>query len=328
MHPAAVLVCLYIVFALFTGGISVAVLIGNRGSSTGSCCLPSSCNASLISSEYFRPPSGAGGVCEITASQAVQLGCPLAGEDSIVNCVVSNSSICDSLKGSSSVRTAGILGVCAPFSPVIGLLVGAAVLVMSASSGGGKSAGEFVVVIAVLVTLAMYISTTVFAGISYKELRTDSDNPYHMEPTQPCVASNATTGECTQWGAPAVVYASNSSQQVCPLAGKSAGVYGGKITGNVRTPIAMLYFFPLVFFGTCVLCVCVAVCAHKHAKSERMSEEEHHREVIHSSSDESLPRNNQSFVPKVTDAAEIKEHLLEKAIGVGGGVPMAAEPSL
>jgi hypothetical protein len=263
------LICLYLVLALFTGGISIAVLVGNKARSTGSCCLPSSCNASAVEEYNFRFPSN-NGACVVNDETAELLGCPTASANYTRGCRMSDPERCGSLEGSQYVFLAGAVGMASPFSPIIGALAGVALFITSSSSGGDF--GGFVLCISALCTVGMYTATTVFAGISYNRLK-NPDVPFHVIPTLRCVAENA-VGNCTEWSKDSVVFLPNTTVnttgELCALTNMTANVYGGNIAGNVRTPIAMLYFLPLVLLSLVVgvgLIVAVrAIIKHQLAK--------------------------------------------------------------
>lgn len=118
----------YIFFSLLVGSVSIAVLIGNKTSGTGSCCLPASCDTSRLPEGSFRPDSSRG-ICIIKSEAAEAMGCAETANNAVEEtCNVTDVGFCESFKSQSVVRTAGILGVCSPFSPIIGVALPSLVL--------------------------------------------------------------------------------------------------------------------------------------------------------------------------------------------------------
>jgi hypothetical protein len=164
--------------------------------------------------------------------------------------------------------------------------------------------------IIVLTTLAMYTSTTVFAGLSHSQLNTYVAFPYHVEPAQ-----NQSTGGCAKRlrTGPAVVFTTNFTApftRTCPLDKSPAAVYGGRITGNVQTPIAMLYFLPLAFAGGILLAIVLAIAVVEGRRRLRLAAAAGRAPdaTLAAMNDTSDPRNNKTFVAATTDheALELK----------------------
>ncbi len=269
MQPTLLLGLLVITFALILA-VSIAVLVGNSGSSSGSCCLPSSCSTSLlVDMDAFRPKA-VNGICQLSSEVAAQLGCPTAATDLIgTTCVVKHVEVCAQQASMtlvsdvrSYVRTAGILGVLLPCSPVIGVLfiifaqVALSLLSCEFGSTSIKYSYRSMVGIIVLTTFVMFIATAVFAGRGYHQLASSPGFLYHTEPVQACSSVNVSTGLCTNWTA---VLFESSASNVCPVASQPAAIFAGMLFGNVRIPISILYFISLIIFGVIVVVVGVRI---------------------------------------------------------------------
>lgn len=242
-------VLFFLFFALFTGGISIAVLVGNKGFSTGSCCLPASCNGTLLDAGLLRPAS-VNGICQLTEEQAALLGCPAASNNTGCAVGAGDITICNAFSVTTNfAQMAGILGVSSPFSPVIGALLGVGLMILG--EGGNKDSRGFFCIM-IITVISMYISTTVYAGKSHYHLKEYPDLAWGQYPAQACSTYNATTGTCVAWSGPPVVFVHNGTvpNASCALAGVTAALYGGRLSGNVRTPIVMLFSLPLVYVGT------------------------------------------------------------------------------